>query len=45
MRKDGSDLTSAMRVLEAQGWFSQRSKATRARLGAIAKLRSYAKDD
>jgi hypothetical protein len=32
MKPAKSDLASALRVLGAQGWFSQRSKATRARL-------------
>jgi CRP-like cAMP-binding protein len=45
MKQSGSDLASAMRVLEAQGWFSERSNATRARLSAIAKLRHFAKDE
>lgn len=45
MQKGGSDLASAMRVLEAQGWFSQRSKATRALLASVAKLRHFAKDE
>ena len=40
-----SDLASAIDVLAAQGWFSQRSKATRARLSAIAKLRNFAKHE
>jgi CRP/FNR family cyclic AMP-dependent transcriptional regulator len=39
------DLASALDVLTAQGWFSQRSKATRARLSAIAKLRNFDKDE
>ena len=34
-----------MRILSAQGWLAQRSKATRARLGTIAKLRNFAKDE
>jgi CRP/FNR family transcriptional regulator, cyclic AMP receptor protein len=38
-------LASALRVLGAQGWFSQRSKATRARLSGIAKLRTFSKDE
>lgn len=45
MNPGRTDLASAIDVLAAQGWFSQRSKATRARLGAIAKLRSFAKDE
>jgi CRP/FNR family transcriptional regulator, cyclic AMP receptor protein len=36
-------LTDALRILERQGWFSQRSKETRAVLGSIARLRSFAK--
>jgi CRP-like cAMP-binding protein len=43
MSSGKSSLASALDVLATQGWFSQRSKATRARLGAIAKLRSFAK--
>jgi CRP/FNR family cyclic AMP-dependent transcriptional regulator len=39
------DLARALEVLAARGWFSQRSAETRARLGAIAKLRSFAKND
>jgi CRP/FNR family transcriptional regulator, cyclic AMP receptor protein len=39
------NLGRALEVLSAQGWFSQRSAETRARLGAIAKLRSFAKGD
>jgi CRP/FNR family cyclic AMP-dependent transcriptional regulator len=39
------DLSDALEVLAAQGWLSQRSAETRARLGAIAKLRSFAKND
>ena len=45
MNPGRTDLVSAIDVLAAQGWFSQRSKATRARLGAIAKLRSFTKDE
>ena len=45
MNPGRSDLASALEVLAAQGWFSQRSKATRARLSAIAKLRSFAKNE
>jgi CRP/FNR family cyclic AMP-dependent transcriptional regulator len=37
------DLSSALDVLSAQGWFSERSADTRARLGAIAKLCRFAK--
>jgi len=39
------DLGGALDLLAVQGWFSQRSAETRARLGAIAKLRSFAKGD
>jgi CRP/FNR family transcriptional regulator, cyclic AMP receptor protein len=38
-------LASALDILSGQGWFSQRSKATRARLSTIAKLRNFAKDE
>jgi CRP-like cAMP-binding protein len=40
-----SELASALRVLETQGWFSERSKETRATLRSIARLRSFAKDE
>jgi CRP-like cAMP-binding protein len=39
------ELGEALEVLAAQGWFSQRSAETRARLGGIAKLRRFAKGD
>lgn len=39
------DLDRALEILAVQGWFSERSPKTRARLGAIAKLRSFAKND
>lgn len=39
------DMASALDVLAGQGWFSKRSDGTRAKLGAIAKLRCFAKDD
>ncbi len=45
MAQASPDLSSALRVLEAQGWFADRSKATRAKLGAIARLRHFAKDE
>jgi CRP-like cAMP-binding protein len=45
MNPGKSDLASALDVLAANGWFSQRSKAARAHLGAIAKLRNFAKDE
>jgi CRP-like cAMP-binding protein len=45
MKRGESDLAEAMRILSTQGWFSQRSKATRARLSTIAKLRHFAKDE
>jgi CRP-like cAMP-binding protein len=45
MTQASPDLASALRVLEVQGWFAERSKATRARLSAIAKLRTFVKDE
>ncbi len=45
MKRDDSELASALRILSEQGWFAQRSEATRARLAAIAKLRHFAKDE
>jgi len=39
------DLDRALEILAVQGWFSERSPETRARLGAIAKLRGFAKND
>ncbi len=45
MNPGRSDLAAAINVLAAQGWFSQRSEETRARLSAIAKLRNFAKDE
>jgi len=39
------ELGRALDLLATQGWFSQRSAETRACLGGIAKLRSFAKDD
>jgi CRP/FNR family transcriptional regulator, cyclic AMP receptor protein len=45
MNPGRSDLAAALEVLAAQGWFSQRSKATRARLSTIAKARNFAKDE
>ena len=45
MGKTASDLASAIRVLERQGWFAQRSKETRALLGTIARLRTFTKDE
>ena len=45
MNPGRSDLAAAINVLVAQGWFSQRSEETRARLSAIAKLRNFAKDE
>jgi CRP/FNR family transcriptional regulator, cyclic AMP receptor protein len=44
MQKSLPNLATALRVLEKQGWFSQRSKETRAVLSSIARLRSFAKD-
>ena len=40
-----SELASALRALEAQGWFSGRSKETRALLRSIARFRHFAKDE
>jgi CRP/FNR family transcriptional regulator, cyclic AMP receptor protein len=45
MNKSKTDLTSAMRSLAKQGWFSQRSPATRARFSAIARLCTFKKDE
>lgn len=45
MNQDRSKLAAAINVLTKHGWFSQRSRATRARLSAIAKLRNFAKDE
>jgi CRP-like cAMP-binding protein len=45
MNPGKSDLVLALDVLSAQGWFSQRSKATRVRLSTIAKPRNFAKDE
>jgi hypothetical protein len=39
------DLGCALDMLTTQGWFSERSPETQARLGAIAKLRSFTKGD
>jgi len=39
------ELDRALELLAAQGWFAQRSPQTRARLGDIARLRSFAKND
>lgn len=39
------DLGHGLEILAAQGWFSQRSPEIRARLGAIAKLRNFAKEE
>jgi CRP/FNR family cyclic AMP-dependent transcriptional regulator len=39
------DLGQALKILTEQGWFSGRSAETRARLGATAKLHSFAKND
>jgi CRP-like cAMP-binding protein len=41
----GLDLHSALRIMGAQGWLAERSKATRGKLSAIAKLRSFVKDE
>jgi CRP/FNR family cyclic AMP-dependent transcriptional regulator len=40
-----TELGEALDLLAARGWFAQRSPQTRARLGAIAKLRRFEKDD
>ncbi|MEZ0278141.1 MAG: Crp/Fnr family transcriptional regulator [Methylibium sp.] len=45
MSQTSPDLHAALRILEVQGWFAERSKATRARLSAIAKLRTFVKDE
>lgn len=45
MDRPTMDLAGALKMLAAQGWFSQRSARTRAALGAIAKLRNFAKGD
>ena len=45
MNQGRSNLAAAIRILEKQGWFSQRSDATRAKLSAIAKLRNFTKDE
>jgi CRP-like cAMP-binding protein len=45
MTQASPDLASALRILEAQGWLAERSKAARAKLSAIAKLRNFVKDD
>ena len=39
------DLSRALEILAAQGWLSRRANEDRARLGAIAKLRCFAKGD
>jgi len=45
MPQERANLVAALRALEEQGWFSQRSEATRAKLGAIAKLRNFSKNE
>lgn len=45
MPQDRANLAAALRALEEQGWFSQRSEATRAKLGAIAKLCNFSKNE
>mgnify|MGYP000223944272 CR=1 FL=1 len=45
MPQERANLAAALRALEEQGWFSQRSEATRAKLGAIAKLRNFSKNE
>ena len=39
------DLSRALEILSAHGWFAQRSAESRAKLGAIARLRSFDKND
>jgi CRP/FNR family cyclic AMP-dependent transcriptional regulator len=39
------NLTQALETLATEGWFAHRSPETRTRLGKIARLRSFAKDD
>jgi CRP-like cAMP-binding protein len=43
--KPTPQLASALRVLAKQGWYAQRSPQTRARLGVIAKLRNFDRDE
>ena len=45
MRRGEAELSVALRILSAEGWLAQRSKAVRARLRAIAKMRHFAKDE
>jgi CRP/FNR family cyclic AMP-dependent transcriptional regulator len=45
MPQERANLAAALRALEEQGWFSQRSEATRAKLRAIAKLRNFSKNE
>jgi CRP/FNR family cyclic AMP-dependent transcriptional regulator len=45
MNQGRANLAAGLCILEKQGWFSQRSDATRAKLGAIAKLRSFNKNE
>lgn len=39
------DLHSAIRILERQGWFSQRTRKTRALLSSIARLRDFSRNE
>lgn len=45
MKQARPNLAAALTILESQGWFAQRAQAIRAKLGAIAKLRNFAKDE
>jgi CRP-like cAMP-binding protein len=45
MDKPNTELDRALDVLAARGWFAQRAKETRAVLSAVARLRSFAKDE
>ena len=45
MKHTQTELGAALRLLETQGWLSERSKETRAALRGIAKLRNFDKDE
>jgi CRP-like cAMP-binding protein len=45
MKHTQTELGAALRLLETQGWLSERSKETRAALRGIAKLRNFGKDE
>jgi CRP-like cAMP-binding protein len=45
MKRTKADLVSALRTLAADGWLSQRSANTRARLSEIARLCTFGKDE